>query len=240
MRLYPQFLRRWFEDLLEPLVQRLVRSGAAPNRITTVGTLVLIGSGIAFGLARVKLGAFLLLLSGVFDMLDGRVARSSHRTTPFGAFYDSTLDRIGEAALFTGIAVFFMTGGIRAGWEVAGVVVTVLTMAAGLVVSYARARAEGLDLDCKVGVAQRAERILGLGVPTLFLGAGPEGMLLFGIVAVLGVLAAVTVAQRIVHVYRLTRDTGSGSEPATREVSESGPESHMVSVLVDSAKGTDK
>ena len=78
-------------------------------------------------------------------------------------------------------------------------------LGAGLIVSYARARAEGLDLECKVGIVQRAERIIGLGAPTMFFGAGTQGILLFGIVTVLALLSVVTVVQRVVHVYRLTR-----------------------------------
>jgi len=78
-----------------------------------------------------------------------------------------------------------------------------------LIVSYARARAEGLSLDCKVGIAQRAERILGLGIPSLFIGAGPDGLVLFGIVAILGLMAVITVVQRILHVYHVTRSQAS-------------------------------
>ncbi|HXV85794.1 MAG TPA: hypothetical protein VD793_03795, partial [Gemmatimonadales bacterium] len=86
---------------------------------------------------------------------------------------------------------------------------------AGLLVSYARARAEGLGLECKVGLAQRAERILGLGAPTLFFGAGPDGKLLLAIVALLAVMAGFTVVQRVMHVHTITRD-GSNQAGAPR------------------------
>jgi CDP-diacylglycerol--glycerol-3-phosphate 3-phosphatidyltransferase len=133
------------------------------------------------------------------------VARASGRVSAFGAFYDSTLDRVGESALFAGIAVFFLRGGVPDGLAVVAVLSAVAALASGLIVSYARARAEGLGLECKVGLAQRAERILGLGAPTLFFGAGPDGRLLLAIVGLLAVMAAVTVVQRITHVYRITR-----------------------------------
>jgi CDP-diacylglycerol--glycerol-3-phosphate 3-phosphatidyltransferase len=170
-----------------------------------VGTLILVGSAVAYGLGVVRLGGFLLLVSGVFDMLDGRVARKSGGTTKFGAFYDSTLDRIGEAALLGGITLFFVAGGVPQAWRIPAAVTGITALSAGLIVSYARARAEGLGLECKVGIAQRAERIIGLGLPTMVLGAGPNGFLLLGIVAILALLAVITVAQRIMHVRRITR-----------------------------------
>jgi len=138
------------------------------------------------------------------DMLDGRVARQGGLISRFGAFYDSTVDRLGEAALMIGITVFFMNGGVSSQWAVYAVISSTVALSTGLVVSYTRARAEGLNLECKVGLVQRAERILVLGVPVLFFGVGPNGMLLFGIVTALGFVSLVTVMQRIHHVYKLT------------------------------------
>ena len=203
--LIPGWLRRVSEAMLTPIVNRLVAAGASPDVITTLGTLILVGSGVAFGFGVARLGGFLLLLSGVLDMLDGRVARKSGGTTKFGAFYDSTLDRVGEAFVFGGITIFFAAGGVPDAWVMPAVATSLTALGAGLTVSYARARAEGLGLDCRVGVAQRAERILGLGLPTLVFSAGPGGFLLLGIVAVLALLAVITVVQRIVHVRKLTR-----------------------------------
>jgi CDP-diacylglycerol--glycerol-3-phosphate 3-phosphatidyltransferase len=170
-----------------------------------VGTAILVASGVAFAQGRVRLGGLLLLLSGVCDTLDGKVARSSGRVTSFGAFYDSTLDRLGEAALFAGIALYFASGGVPDALVPIAVVAAVAALVAGLMVSYTRARAEGLGLECKVGFAQRAERILALGVPSLLFAGGPEGRLLLAIVIILGAVAAVTVVQRVMHVYRATR-----------------------------------
>ena len=205
MSLIPTPVRNVFERLLEPPVNALIRSNVSPNVITTIGTMVVLGSGLAFGVGQVRLAGALLLLSGIGDMLDGRVARGSNRVTPFGAFYDSTLDRVGDAALFGGIGMYFVRGGIRPDLVVPGLASALVALAAIQIVSYARARAEGLSLDCKVGIAQRAERILGLGVPSLFVGAGPDGLVLFAIVVILGILASITVVQRIVHVYRVTQ-----------------------------------
>jgi phosphatidylinositol phosphate synthase len=205
MRLIPSPVRRGVEAPLGPIIDWLTALDISPNAITTAGTALLVLAGVAFGLGWIRAGGALLLGSGLFDMLDGRVARKSGGTTKFGAFYDSTLDRVGEWVLFTGILIFFATGGVPAAWRLPGVVLAVSALACGLIVSYARARAEGLGLECKVGLAQRAERIVGIGVPSLFFGAGPRGLLLLVIVGVLAVVALVTVFQRIAHVYRATR-----------------------------------
>jgi CDP-diacylglycerol--glycerol-3-phosphate 3-phosphatidyltransferase len=205
MSLIPKFVERGFEASLVPIIRWLIARRVHPNLLTTVGTVVLVGSAVTFAMGLVRLGGFLLLLSGVFDMLDGRVARGSELASKFGAFYDSTLDRFGEAALFGGIAIYFMQGGVPSSLAVPAVCVAMGALSCSLLVSYARARAEGLGLHCKVGIAQRAERILGLGAPSLFLGAGPNGFLLLGIVTLLALVALVTVVQRVQHVYRITR-----------------------------------
>src|SRR5438132_6090429 len=98
MNVIPQRVRDGFGKLIEPLAVVFIRLHIRPNLITTVGTLVVIASATAFGLGWVRPGGLLLLVSGLFDLLDGRVARRADMTTTFGAFYDSTLDRVGEAA----------------------------------------------------------------------------------------------------------------------------------------------
>ena len=216
MSLIPDPVRQGFERLLAPLVGLLVAGRVSPNVITTIGTGITVASGVAFGFGWIRAGGALLLLSGVCDMLDGRVARTSGGTTKFGAFYDSTLDRLGESALFGGIAVYFARGGVAPGLTIWALGLAIGALSFGLMVSYARARAEGLGLDCAVGIAQRAERILALGAPSLFFGAGPNGLLLVGIVGLLAVMAAITVVQRIVHVHRATRPEPSRTTQARR------------------------
>jgi CDP-diacylglycerol--glycerol-3-phosphate 3-phosphatidyltransferase len=196
-------VRTAFLDLIDPVADRLVRWRVHPNTITVASVVVLFGSGTAFGLGFPRMGAFWLLISGLLDILDGKVARRGGMESAFGAFFDSTLDRLGEAALFSGIAVYFVTtSGQR--WPILGLGVALLGMAGSFLVSYARARAEGLGLDCRVGIAQRPERIVGLGLPTLVFGAGPNGWLLLILMLVLAVASTITVIQRVAHVYRLT------------------------------------
>src|SRR5512145_1225302 len=158
MNIIPQSVKDGFLRLVGPIARGLIRSGVHPNTITTIGTLFVVGSGVAFGVGQIQIGGLLLLLSGIFDILDGQVARQGGKTTTFGAFYDSTLDRVGESAIFTGLAIHFLRGGVPAERVVAAVLAAIVALAASMLVSYTRARAEGLGIDCRVGFAARAER----------------------------------------------------------------------------------
>lgn len=212
MNVIPQAVKDGFVRLTGPVVRALIRGGVTPNVITTVGALVVVGSAVAFGVGAIRWGGALLLASGVFDILDGQVAKQGGMSSTFGAFYDSSLDRVGESALFAGIALHFLRGGLLPNDVVWGVMLAIAALASSLMVSYTRARAEGLGLDNKVGIAARAERIVVLGAPTLLFGAGRDGKLLLWIVAVLALATTITVIQRIVHVARLV----GTNEPARR------------------------
>jgi len=221
MNVIPQRVKDGFVALTGPIARALIRGGVHPNTITTVGTLFVIGSGIAFGMGEIRLGGALLLVSGVFDILDGQVARQGAKMTTFGAFYDSTLDRVGEGAVFSGLIFWFLAGPLPSELKVPALGAALLALVASLVVSYTRARAEALGVECKVGIAARAERILLLGLPTLLFGAGPgrPGVLLFWIVTVLAIVAAITVVQRVVHVARVARGAPPPSPIPKRETS---------------------
>jgi CDP-diacylglycerol---glycerol-3-phosphate 3-phosphatidyltransferase len=208
-------LEKPFYAAVNPLVERLIRAGVRPNTITTIGTGLVLVSGLAYGLGHIRLGGALLLLSGVADTLDGQVARGGAMVTRFGAFYDSTLDRVGDGATFIGIGAYLLLAPDVA-FRVPAVIACMVAILSSLLVSYARARAEGLGLDCKVGIAQRAERVLGLGLVSLLVGAGPQALALEGAVALLAVASTITVVQRFVYVYR-TADR-VGVEPRARPV----------------------
>jgi len=203
VRLLPGPLITGFADLVSPVSEWLIRMRVRPNTITSTSAIVVIGAGAAFGLDMPRLGAVWLLLSGLLDILDGQVARGGGMVSKFGAFFDSTLDRIGEAILFAGIAIYFQTAPSQS-VPVLGTLLTLAALTGSFLVSYTRARAEGLDVECRVGLAQRPERILGLGAPTLFFGAGPHGVLLLAIMGALAVLSWITVVQRVAHVFRST------------------------------------
>jgi len=203
MNVIPQIMKDGFVRLVGPLARVFIRAGIRPNVLTTVGTLIVISSGVSFGFGYIRLGGALLLASGVFDILDGQVARQGGMMTTFGAFYDSTLDRVGEAAVFAGLAIYFDRGGVPAERQTLALGISLAALAMSMLVSYARARAEGLGLECKVGIAPRAERIVLLGAPALLFGPGPNGVLLFWIVAMLALAATITVVQRVLYVARI-------------------------------------
>jgi CDP-diacylglycerol--glycerol-3-phosphate 3-phosphatidyltransferase len=214
MNVIPQAVKDGFVRLTKPIVGRLVRAHVRPNTITTLGAAIVLGSAVAFGMSEIRLAGLLLLLSGLFDILDGQVARVGGLNSTFGAFYDSTLDRVGESALFAGIALHFLRNGLPPAETTLGVMLAITALASSLLVSYTRARAEGLGLEAKVGIAARAERFLLLGAPTLVLGNAWGGRLLFWIVAVLALITVITVIQRVVYVARTAdavpaRRTGS-------------------------------
>jgi CDP-diacylglycerol---glycerol-3-phosphate 3-phosphatidyltransferase len=206
MNVIPQAVRDGFLKAIGPIARAFIRAGISPNVITTLGALVVFAAAVAFGMGAIRWGGALILASGVLDLLDGQVARGGGKSTPFGAFYDSTLDRAGEAAVFTGIALWFVHGGVPTGRLPLAVAMCMTALTSSLLVSYTRARAEGLGLEAKVGIAQRAERILLLGAPTLFFGPGTGGALLFWIVIILAASTSITVVQRVIHVARLLAD----------------------------------
>jgi len=207
-------LERPYYALVRAPVNALIRAGVRPNTITTFGTGLVLLSAVVYGLGHVRLGGLLLLASGIADTLDGQVARAAAMETKFGAFYDSTLDRVGDGATFIGIAVYFMTAPDVA-WRVPAVIVCMVAILASLLVSYARARAEGLGIDCKVGIAQRAERIILLGLVSLLFGAMARAQVLEAAVLVLGLASVITVVQRFVYVYRVA--SGAELRPARPE-----------------------
>jgi len=219
MNVIPQRVKDGFVALIGPVARALIRADVAPNTITTLGTLLVIGSGVAFGSGAIRAGGVLLLLSGIFDLLDGQVARQGGKMTTFGAFYDSTLDRVGEGAVFTGLIFYFLTGPLPAELKPRAIAAGLLALVASFLVSYTRARAEALGVENRVGIAARAERLLLLGIPTLVFGAGPgrQGVLLFWIVAVLAIVSAITVIQRVVHVARVARGAPPPSPIHKRE-----------------------
>jgi len=208
VKLVTKSLERAFFGLTDPFVAWLIRNQVRPNTLTTIGALLVVVSAVAFAFGWIRWGGGLLLLSGVVDTFDGQVARKTGQVSKFGAFYDSTLDRVGDGATFIGIAAYLLKApGVPFRIETA--VVCMVAVLSSLLVSYARARAEGLGLDCKVGIVQRAERLLALGVPSVLVGAGPNGIVLQVIAVVLAILSSITVVQRFVYVYQVTEGSGA-------------------------------
>jgi CDP-diacylglycerol---glycerol-3-phosphate 3-phosphatidyltransferase len=202
-------LRGGVYRILDPFTGWLARHRAHPNLLTTLGFFVTMGAAWAFHAHAVHTGGFLILLGGFFDILDGRVARISGLGSKFGAFYDSTLDRISEIAVFFGLLSFFRESSTM-------VAVIFLAMAGSLMVSYTRARAEALGLDCRVGIAPRAERVVLLGGAALFFGMAWNGIVLTGVIGLLAVTTNVTALQRIAWVYQHARGVPLDEPVSTR------------------------
>jgi len=190
--------------LINPLIEWLARRQAHPNLLTTLGFLVTATSGLAFHQHHVRTAGFLILLGGFFDILDGRVARVTGLGSKFGAFYDSTLDRVSEIVVFMGILSLYNDYRLELG-DVGMIYLIMLAMAGSLMISYTRARAEALGLDCRVGLMPRAERVVLMGVAALAFGEAWDGLVLKGVIAVLAVTTNLTAFQRIVWVHRHAR-----------------------------------
>jgi CDP-diacylglycerol--glycerol-3-phosphate 3-phosphatidyltransferase len=153
--------------MLYPPARLIGRLGVSPTVFTLLGLALAVCAGVAFAWGRLRTGAVLVLAAGFADMVDGAVARATERGSPFGAFMDSVIDRYSEAAYLTGLVYFY-----AAGREKTMAVLTVLVLTGSLFVSYAKARAESLIKDCKVGIMERPERVILLALGYLVGGYG--------------------------------------------------------------------
>lgn len=177
--------------LLHPAVRALSSLGVSPNAITAAGWGISLLSALLFAAGEIRLAGVVMLLGGLCDALDGAVARELGRTSEFGAFLDSTLDRVSESAILIGLIFFFAVSGRPGGALLAGA-----AMAASLLTSYTRARAESLGYGCNVGVLGRAGRVVLLGL------AAVAGLPLAGL-GLVALGASATSLQRVLHVRRL-------------------------------------
>jgi len=187
----------------QPLVAWCVRAGVSPNALTVLGTLCCGVAGAMFAAGWIHAAGWTLGLTAFFDVIDGAVARASGKATVFGSFFDSTLDRVADAMLFGGIALFFAAHGPHRSLPMVGV--SLLALSAVQVTSYTRAKADALGISLKgVGALERPERITILAAPQAFFGLLWNGAVLRGVVTLLAVTAVWTVVQRVRHVARST------------------------------------
>ena len=197
---------QFWTNVWAPLANLFLKWGISPNTVTFVGTVGVVAGAVIFFPQGKLLAGVLVITAFVFsDMIDGYMARTSGQLSPFGAFLDSTLDRLGDAAIFGGLALYYVGPG-DSEWR-AGLAIYCLTM--GSVTSYARARAESLGMQAKVGIAERSDRLVSIlfmtGLADLLrhLGVGDGVMWLIPItLGVLAVASTVTVVQRILVVRR--------------------------------------
>lgn len=189
-RLRQALPRTW----LDPVVRALARSGISPNALTIIGLGITVVAGVLAAEGHLLAAGIVSLLGGGFDALDGALARATRQASTFGALLDSTLDRYGEAAVLLGMLVYGARGG-----QMDVVILAGLALTGSFMVSYVRARAEGLGLDCEVGVLTRTERVIVIGLGLMF-------GLVVPVLAVVALLANVTAIQRLVYVRRILDD----------------------------------
>jgi CDP-diacylglycerol---glycerol-3-phosphate 3-phosphatidyltransferase len=182
---------------MTPIADLLLARGVSPDAVTVAGTVaVVLTALVLFPTGHLLAGSLVIGLLVLTDSLDGVMARRSGRSSAWGAFLDSTLDRFGDAAIFAGLVLWF-TG---AGADRIAAVLALTCLVLGSVVPYARARAEGLGMTAAVGIAERADRLLAVLTATALVGLGlPVGVLTV-VLALLAVASAVTVAQRMAAV----------------------------------------
>lgn len=182
--------------LAEPVARVVAKTGIAPNAVTIIGFVLIMGVAWVLSQGHLLLGGFLVLIASSFDFIDGALARVTGRSTRFGALLDSSLDRYSEAVLLFGLLWFYA-------WQHAATEVLLIfaIIVGSLLVSYVRARAEGLGLDAEVGVMRRTMRVLTLALGLMLSPIEPALLVILWILAVLTNLTAV---HRLLHVWRCT------------------------------------
>lgn len=189
--------RGFFTALFTPLARWLLKMGVSPDAVTVIGTAgVVVGALVFYPLGQLWWGTLFITAFIFSDVLDGIMARMREVGSRWGNFLDSTLDRVADGALFAGLAIWFFTGGANVPIAVAAMVCLVL----GMVVSYARAKAESLGFTANTGIAERAERLVSVLVVTGFTGLGLPEVVLLVTLLLLAVASFITVVQRVLSV----------------------------------------
>lgn len=193
--------------LLAPVVRLAMRMHLTANTVTVIGFFVVAAAAGLVASGNLLAGAAVLAAGSLLDAVDGALARETGGTTPFGGFLDSTLDRAAEALLYAGVAGYYLLASPE---PVAPVLLALLALTGSFLVSYTRARAEGLGISAEVGLAPRLERLVLVIAGIALAGIGFE-IGLIGALAVVAVLSVATTIQRIWHVHRLSE---AGPRPA--------------------------
>lgn len=183
--------------ITSPIVGILSRSGVKPNTLTLTNLALNLAAAYFIASGHFLIGGVLILVSGLFDLLDGAVARFAKQTTKFGAVLDSTVDRISEAATLCGLLIWYLP---QEG-ATPGIVLVLVVLVGSFLVSYIRARAEGIGWQCQVGLFTRAERVIVLAIGLLV-------NQVFIALCILAVFVFVTVVQRLVYLWKQARIEG--------------------------------
>ena len=184
--------------ITQPAAELLARTSITPNIITWLGFVITLGAAVLIATGHLLAAGLVVLLAGFFDILDGALARRINQTTRFGALLDSTLDRLSEAALLLGIIVLYIRGGFIVGILLAGI-----ALPSSLLVSYIRARAEALGLECQVGLFTRAERVTVLALGLLL--SPIDYAFLVTALGIIVLFSSFTIGQRLLYVWQQTK-----------------------------------
>ncbi|MBG6191562.1 CDP-diacylglycerol--glycerol-3-phosphate 3-phosphatidyltransferase [Arthrobacter sp. CAN_A212] len=194
-----KYARRFFTSLFSPLAKLLLKWGVSPDAVTIVGTLgVVVGALVFYPMGELFWGTVFITVFVFSDLVDGIMARIKGAGGTWGNFLDSTLDRIADGALFAGVAIWFFGGGDNAPIAIAALACLVL----GMLVSYARAKAESLGFTANVGIAERAERLVSVLVVTGLTGLGLPEVVLLTVLILLALASTATVIQRVAAVHK--------------------------------------
>jgi CDP-diacylglycerol--glycerol-3-phosphate 3-phosphatidyltransferase len=191
-------VRKSAYHITEPLVPFLVRRHITPTTITWIGFAISLGAAVLIATGHLFPAGFVVLASGFFDMLDGALARHSNQASRFGAILDSTLDRISEAVLLLAILIFYLSAGNH---PTIGILITGLALIGSPLVSYVRAKAETIGVECKIGLFTRAERVIVLAVGLL---ASHFSYALITALAIIALFSFITAGQRLRYVLKQT------------------------------------
>jgi CDP-diacylglycerol--glycerol-3-phosphate 3-phosphatidyltransferase len=188
--------------ITRPIVFLLAKTSITPNAVTLIGFVITIVAAALAGTGHVFAAGWVMLLAGLFDIIDGALARRTNRVTKFGGILDSTLDRISEAVILLGLMAFYLyynTTSPAGGWII---VLLGITLTGSFLVSYIRSRAEAAGVDCQVGVFTRTERVIILALGLIL--SSINYVLVFA-VGIIALLSLVTVIQRLLFVYQQTK-----------------------------------
>ncbi|WP_232675994.1 phosphatidylinositol phosphate synthase [Nocardioides sp. R-C-SC26] len=211
--------RGFWTNVWKPVAHLLIKLGVTPNMVTFVGTLgVCTGALVFFPQGELLIGVLFITAFVFSDIIDGYMARLTGNTGKFGSFWDSTLDRIGDGAIFGGLALYFANTGSEGGDSYLYLCVSLYCIVMGSVTSYARAKAESLGLNAKGGIAERADRLVAILVMTGLGDLFDLPILMYLTLWVLAAANTITVGQRVLMVHRQVRaevDAGSGDDDRT-------------------------
>ena len=216
---YRTFIQKIIYWVITPLIKVLLRIGLTPNIVTALGfvgnivaTYLFIHAALEIGAGHecaayywIAWGGAVIIFSGLFDMIDGHMARIGNLSSSFGALWDSTLDRYSEMVSLFGVFMVFE----KAGWLWTGII-TFLALMGSVMVSYVRARAEGLRIECKVGLMQRPERVVVTAVVAIITGLTGNLWWLAGGMILIAVLANITALWRLLYCYQVLKKKDAG------------------------------